>query len=145
VIATIAISADRPSAGRALAWLTATASEGGVPSAQVLRLDHCLDEALANVIACGDARALASPITVKLEVRREADRSIALVTVTDAGVAFNPLEALEGQGTRPKVLSAVEPGGLGLVMIRAFSDVLEYGYRDGCNHFTFAVSWALAE
>jgi len=51
-------------------WLESAALGEGVPGDQILRLDHCLDEALANVISHGGPVALTSLVLLRLVVRR---------------------------------------------------------------------------
>lgn len=132
----------RPESGevrRAALWLQATGSELGVPAAEIGRLDHCLDEALANILSHGGPGARSAPIVLRLDVRRDADTCHAAVTVSDAGLAFDPL-AYQPK-PRPTTLADTEPGGLGLLLMRSFADKLSYRCGDGRNHLTFAVCW----
>lgn len=123
----------------ASAWLEKASIERGVPADQINRLDLCLNEALANVMAYGGATALSYPICLHLDVRRDQTTNAASVTVSDAGVAFDPLSA--PLKPRPKALAEAEPGGLGLSMIRSIADNLSYRYSDGRNQLTFGVRW----
>jgi serine/threonine-protein kinase RsbW len=136
------VVADREGARAAAAWLEARGRQRCMPSSLVARLDQCLDEALANVIAYGGPSARASTIDLSLRVHREADHDIAALTVSDAGTPFNPLSITGRTDTRPASLAEAEPGGLGLVMIRAFSDMQAYCFDRGRNHLTFSVLWA---
>ena len=124
---------------RASAWLEAAGSERGVPADQRGRLDVCLNEALANVIAYGGATALAAPVQVRLEVRSDPPAGEAAVTVVDAGMAFDPLTYLPKPA--PATLAEAEPGGLGVLLMRSFSDGLSYHHGDGRNRLTFRVRW----
>lgn len=137
--AELTLRADAADARVASAWLVEAGAERGVPADQVFRLDHCLDEALANVAAHGGATAAGAPVLLRLQVRRDAQGAEAEVTVSDAGRAFDPITA--EVKPRPATLAEAEPGGLGLVLIRRFADRLSYSYRDGRNHFAFAVRW----
>ena len=124
---------------RASAWLEKAGIERGVPADQINRLELCLNEVLANVMAYGGATALSYPICLHLDVRRDQTTSAASVTVSDAGVAFDPLSV--PPKPRPKALAEAEPGGLGLHMIRNIADNLSYRYSDGRNQLTFGVRW----
>jgi anti-sigma regulatory factor (Ser/Thr protein kinase) len=137
--AELTIRADSESASRASAWLQSEAASRGVPRDEITRLDHCLDEALANVIAHGGASARAAPIVLQFRTHRGDDACNAEVTVTDSGGEFDP-DAVPAK-PRPATLADAEPGGLGLLMIRSFSDSLRYDRRDGRNHLTFGVRW----
>lgn len=139
----LAIGANGAEARRALEWLDATCRRRNVPQALAERLALCLHEVLANVIAHGGSTALAAPIGLRLEVGLEQDhardRGQASVTVSDAGIAFNPLSAQKK--ILPKTLGEASAGGLGLVMIRRCSDWLDYRHEDGRNHLTFGARW----
>lgn len=115
------------------------ASADNVPLEQVGRLDLCLNEALANVLAYGGADALTSKVQIQFGTLSDASRPEAFVTVSDRGIAFDPLHA--PLKPRPTSLETAEPGGHGLLMLRQFSDRLTYDYVDGRNRLTFAVSW----
>jgi serine/threonine-protein kinase RsbW len=139
--AVLSIQASTTEARGASSWLEAEANARGVPDEHVRRLDHCLDEALANVVAHGGPAARASPVTVNLEVRRSRDGGVAAVTVSDSGVAFDPLPVLAMPKSGPASLADAMPGGLGLTMIRSYSDSVGYRHSDGRNHLTFSVRW----
>lgn len=109
-----------------------------------MRLDHCLDEALANVITHGGPDALAAPVRVQFGVRRSQGICTAELLVADAGVAFDPSTFPPGPTPRPASLAEARPGGLGLLMIRKFSDDLSYRRSEGRNHLTITVSWTEA-
>ena len=57
------------------------------------------------------------------------------------GVAFDPSTPPE---PRPASLAEAKPGGLGLLMIRNFSDDVSYRRSEGRNHLTITVSWTEA-
>ncbi|MBI3044873.1 MAG: ATP-binding protein [Betaproteobacteria bacterium] len=135
----LAIGANGAEARRASEWLDTACRRRNVPQAPVERLALCLYEVLANVIAHGGSTALSAPIRLLLEVTLERDCSKASVTVSDAGVAFNPL--FVPKRTLPKTLGEASTGGLGLVMIRRCSDWLDYRHEGGRNHLTFGARW----
>jgi len=110
-----------------------------VPPDCAERLQSCLNEVLANVITHGGATALLAPIRLLFKCGPDAGSHAASVTVSDAGVAFNPLTVTPK--LLPKTLEEASPGGLGLVMIRRFSDWLDYRHDDDHNHLTFGARW----
>lgn len=122
-------------------WLATSCRQRDVPPASVERLELCLNEALANVISHGGSTALSAPIRLLLEITLDRDCGEASVTVSDAGMAFDPLAVPEK--SLPKTLDQASPGGLGLVMIRRCSDWLHYRHADGLNHLTFGTRWNL--
>lgn len=136
----LTIGAEGAETRRASEWLEAACGQLEVPRAPVERLELCLNEVLANIIAHGGEAALAAPVRLSLEVRLEAGGGKASVTVSDAGAAFNPLSV--PAKTLPKTLADATEGGLGLVMIRRCADWLDYRHEAGCNHFTFGAGWS---
>ena len=124
---------------RASTWLGQACLERKVPADQFHRLDVCLNEVLANIIAYGGAQALECPIGLRLEVHRHQGGSEANLTVCDSGTAFDPLAS--APRPRPQSLADAEPGGLGLVMIRSIADKLSYGHSEGRNRLRMDVSW----
>lgn len=138
-VAEFSIRAGANEVRQASDWLERSCSGLRVPADAVWRLDVCLNEALANVIAYGGSLVFSDTIKLLLEVKGEADSGEAAVTVSDAGAAFNPLDV--PQRDRPVTLDDATPGGLGLPMMRAFADQLSYRYADGHNHLIFTVRW----
>jgi len=105
-----------------------------------VRLDHCLDEALANVIRHGGPAALSSPVHLQFGVRRGAGACTAELSVSDGGVPFDP-STREDFAPHSTSLADAVPGGLGLRLIRNFSDDLSYRHSQGRNHLTIRVGW----
>jgi anti-sigma regulatory factor (Ser/Thr protein kinase) len=141
--ADLQIDASADGVSRASLWLEQTAGRLALPEAELLRLDLCLNEALANVISHGNPAALASPILVRFDLRQDGDFNVATVTVSDAGPAFDAASA--PLKPRPRTLAEAEPGGLGLLMIRSFSDDQHYHYGEGRNHLGFSVRWVASQ
>jgi len=123
-------------------WMTRFAAQHAVPESQINRLDLCLNEALANVISYGNAAALSEPVVLHVAVNARQDLREAAVTVSDAGVEFDMTRAPINE--RPHSLDEAKPGGLGLLMIRRFSDVLTYRRHNSRNELTFSVQWVSA-
>lgn len=137
----LTIGASGAEARRASEWLDASCRRRNVPQALAERLALSLHEVLANVITHGGGTVLSSPIRLLLEVSLEPDCGKASVTVSDAGIAFNPL--LVPERVLPKTLGEASTGGLGLVMIRRCSDWLDYRHEDGHNQLTFGARWSV--
>lgn len=140
-VAELSIPADTCEVRRASAWLEIACLERGVPPDEIDRLDLCLNEALANVIDHGGAATQSFPIRLHLDIAHHNQiTNEATVTISDSGAPFDPLAALPK--SRPKSLAEAEPGGLGLMMIRNFSDSLRYLYGEGRNQLSFSVRWS---
>jgi anti-sigma regulatory factor (Ser/Thr protein kinase) len=125
-------------------WLVQACSRREMPTDQLARLDLCLNEALANVIAHGGAAAQSEPLILVLRFTPQTapvSNSVeAKLTVSDAGQAFNPLTA--ESKPRPQTLAEANLGGLGVTMMQTFSDTIDYDYLDGRNHLSFGVRWS---
>lgn len=124
---------------RASEWVDAAFRQRAVPQEPAERLVLCLNEVLANIIVHGGRAAHASPIRLRLQLRLDSLDGEAAVTVSDAGVAFNPLSI--PAKALPKTLDEALPGGLGLVLLHRLSDWLDYVHAEGCNHLTFGARW----
>jgi len=128
-------------ARRASAWLETSALAQGVPNDQIVRLDHCLDEALANVVKHGGPTALASAVLLQFCVERGRNICTAELLVVDAGVPFDSTVRAAPART-PASLAEVDPGGLGLRMLRTFADDLSYHRTNDRNHLAIRVRWS---
>lgn len=121
-------------------WLARTASDNGVPEEQTGRLDLCLNEALANVISHGSPEGREMTVALHMEVRKSgAKTGEATVTMTDEGPEFDVVSV--ALPDRPQTLADAQIGGLGLLMIRSFSDTVSYQRVNGTNVLTFGVRW----
>jgi len=98
-----------------------------------------LNEALANVIEHGAADSPDPRIELLFELIDDQDKLEARVTLSDSGPAFDTVSAPLAE--RPKCLEDAEPGGLGLMMIRSFSDTLRYDRVNDRNELRFGVRW----
>lgn len=139
-IAETAIPADAKEVRHASDWVGQACAERGVPPAEIGRLDICLNETLANILAHGGDAARTAPVLLRLAVRRDTGAGEAELTVSDAGTAFDPLAFSSDRS--PRSLVETEPGGLGLKMIRNSADSLDYRHLDGRNHLSFGVRWS---
>ena len=141
-LAQLTIRADTQETRRASGWLAAAADANRVPAEAAIRLDHCLDEALANVIAHAGPAARASPVELELVVRRNGGACAAELTLLYEGVPFDP--SGHEPVSRPANLAEAQLGGLGLLMLRQFSDAIDYGRQAGRNQLRITVTWTEA-
>ena len=131
------LQADPHQVRTASFWLDSICHSQGVPTPLASRLDLCLNEILANIIAHGGDAARLHPINIKTEIEHTPDKWDISVTVSDAGVAFDPTSVQEKP--TPKTLAEAVPGGLGLIMIRSNADRLSYAFVGGRNQLKFSV------
>jgi anti-sigma regulatory factor (Ser/Thr protein kinase) len=139
----LSIRANPSDVAQASMWLERECHQRGVPAGQIVRLDLCLNEALANVILHGGEKALQAPVQLELTVEKSSTRHHAILTVVDFGAAFYP-EAYQLKPS-PSSLVDAEPGGLGVRMMRSFSDGLDYLRHDQMNELKIMVHWAPSE
>jgi anti-sigma regulatory factor (Ser/Thr protein kinase) len=139
-VATLVIPLTAEEFRHASTWLAEVAHQHELPDEIIELLDLCLNEALANVLSHGGPASTTVPITLSFQ-HQIVDQSerLAVVCIEDSGSAFDPTTA--GAKPRPHSLSTAEPGGHGLVIIRAFSDQLSYEYRGQRNVLRFAKRW----
>lgn len=115
---------------RLIDWVEACCGEHGVNAAIRLKMTLAIEEAVTNVITHGlgsTPRSPAHPITICLEVTA----SMLAAEVIDEGDAFDPTTA-----PVPDLSLTLEqrrPGGLGIHLMRAVLDRLEYHRRNGRN------------
>lgn len=136
----LTLSVDAEDVRTASAWLERESCACGIPADQIFRLDLCLNEALANIIAHGGATVATEPVLLELRTQSGKEYFAAALTVSDAGSAYNPLTT--SPPPAPLTLEEATPGGLGLTMLRHFSDDLSYSYLTGRNHLTITVRWS---
>ncbi len=97
-----------------------------MPGKVALALRQCLEEAVANLIihtppVAGDA--------IAIDLQWQGDDLVA--TVEDRGPPFD-LRAAQPIA-HAATLEAVEPGGWGIQLIRAFATDIDYHTTPGCN------------
>ncbi|MCP9820544.1 ATP-binding protein [Synechococcus sp. Cruz-9H2] len=137
--AALTIQANAVDVGRSSVWLASECEERDVPPDQILRLDLCLNEALANVINHGGPGALSCPVLLRLSVGRSGEHNLAVLSITDSGTSFD-LDDYVPRPTPGSLLDA-QPGGLGLKMMRTFSDDLDYCRVEDRNQLRITVHW----
>jgi anti-sigma regulatory factor (Ser/Thr protein kinase) len=133
-MATLAINADRSDVRIAAEWLHQITHQFEVPQNKVIALDQCLDEVLMNIVMHGGLSATQSPVQLSFQ----SFPSMAEITVSDSGKAFDPVNA--PTKAKPLSLEEAEPGGLGLSIIRGLSNRLDYQFKEGRNILTFGVA-----
>ena len=94
-----------------------------------MQIDVALDEILSN-IAFYAYKNMPNPGSMSLVIEGDAEGPV-IITISDEGVHYNPLEAKE-----PDVTAGIEEreiGGLGIFMTKKLMDNVEYKFEDGKN------------
>lgn len=89
-----------------------------------------LEELVVNVVNYAYGEGGDGPLDITVENRDDA----IVITLTDRGVPFNPLEQEAPDTDLPPEERPI--GGLGIFLCKQLMDSVEYAYRDGCNVLT---------
>jgi serine/threonine-protein kinase RsbW len=95
------------------------------------RFNLALEEALTNIVAYG----FPDGGRHEIEIRVVFEDSSLMASISDDGVAFDPLSQ-----AAPDIHAGVEErevGGLGIHLLRKLTDAVYYRRRDGRNQLTF--------
>lgn len=139
---TLSIAAKADEFSRASLWLESVCNARGVPGDERYKLDICLNEALANVLAHGGDAAGTAPISLKLTLSGDREAGMVWLSLHARGVPFDP--ASHCPRPAPKTLEDAEPGGLGILMMRANADRIVYERLQDANSTSFLVRWGAA-
>lgn len=101
-------------------WLEALAPRLGLSQRGLFRLQMTTEEAVTNIIQNAYTDDREHQIQVSLH---PCDRGLTL-SICDDGLSFNPLHYPEAQP--PKTLELAQEGGMGIQLIRHFSDACFY-------------------
>lgn len=99
----------------------------------VYALNLCLDEVLTNIISYGLNEKIKDPI---IELDLSFNNNLVIATISDPGVAFNPLKTIEAP---PDTASSIEDrsiGGLGVYFLEQYMDKVEYNRENNLNVLT---------
>ena len=135
----LALAPELASIRQAGDWLHRIGQEFGVPKKSINRLDVCLHEVLANVLTHGGPSAFDEDIVLTFRARLDEAGGEVCLEVQDAGEPFDPVSRIPATGAQS--LDTVEPGGLGIIMIRSNADQLEYRREHGLNHLRMTLGW----
>ena len=124
----ITIEATLDNLDEVLAFVDGYLEEMDCPMKTQLQIDVAVEEIFVNIASYAYQPGVGSA-TIKLE--REQDPAAVVITFSDHGVPYNPLEKEDPDVT----LSAEERkiGGLGIFMVKKSMDDMTYEYKDEMN------------
>ena len=96
----------------------------------VFRINLVLEELGLNAIQYGSKGK-----TPDVEIVMVSERDLVTITISDAGIPFDPLT----DAPEPDINASVEDreiGGLGVFLVREMMDEVYYKHEDGRNHLT---------
>jgi serine/threonine-protein kinase RsbW len=103
----------------AAGWLDSITAELEVAKSQVFAMQVCLEELMSNIVLHGGT---GDPLTISVAVQALPDRVVMIVE--DDGRAFDLAQAPAKAIDRP--LNQLQPGGLGIHLIKNFATSLHY-------------------
>jgi serine/threonine-protein kinase RsbW len=127
---TLTLKNDPSEIGRLVDLLEAFGPQSGLTDDATFKLTLALDEIVANVVRHGFDDDREHRIEVKVTVD---DRTVT-ASVEDDGVEFDPREAPVPDLDLP--IEMRKPGGLGMHLVKATMDSVEYRRQDGRNILT---------
>ncbi len=110
-------------------WVDTIAADQQLPEQILFALQVCLEELLTNIVRHGGTESSGDlsvvpipPLNVEISISTGAQR--VSMTVEDDGKPFDVVNAPAHRIDQP--LSAIEPGGLGIQLIRNFASSIKY-------------------
>ncbi len=115
-------------------WVDAIAAQWGLPTQTTFAIQLCCEEVFSNIIRHGhpEPRAGETDAVARIVLAQSAD-SVSL-TLEDQGPAFDPLTVQAP--AMPSTIGEMQIGGLGIHLIRKFSQSVHYQHREGFNCLT---------
>jgi anti-sigma regulatory factor (Ser/Thr protein kinase) len=107
--------------------ITRRGGEHQLPEEFIARLNLVLEEVVSNIIRHGYGGREDGEVKLAIRFTSEA----IAVTVEDQGIPFNPLLLPDPDLTVP--LEEREVGGLGVYLVRKFTDEVDYRFEGGRN------------
>jgi serine/threonine-protein kinase RsbW len=126
----VQVTSDAAGLVRAVRAARAYAERCALAETAADRLCVVVEEWLTNVLEHGEPVAGSR---LRVEIRRES--AALLVTVSDAGVPFDPRSAGAYEGP-----NLDRGGGAGLELVRAWSEIADYSRRRGRNRVVLVVA-----
>ena len=119
-----------PNIQTVITWIDGKLEELGCPMKAQMQIDVALDEMLSNIAMYAYPEGQPGTFTVRFAC----EDGVAVMTLLDSGIPYNPLEKEDPDIT----LSAEErkAGGLGIFLVKKTMDAMEYAYADGLNQLT---------
>jgi serine/threonine-protein kinase RsbW len=125
----LTLASELAASGKGSEWARALAGESGLPEDRIAALDLCIVELVTNIVSHAYR---GTPGEIRLDL--DLAPGVAILTVTDAGPAFDPLSV-----PSPVVAASLEEatiGGYGIHLVRTSANACRYERRNGTNVFT---------
>jgi serine/threonine-protein kinase RsbW len=126
----------------AASWVESIAADAGLTDAQAFSMQVCLEELMSNIVQHGEGHRSSNSqcpsgpgndhLTIAIAVNAYADRIT--MSVEDNALPFDVSKAVAKKIDQP--LDQLEPGGLGIHLIKSFSSAIEYQRTKHGNRVT---------
>jgi serine/threonine-protein kinase RsbW len=121
----------------AMTWIQSIVTNLELPAGKAHDIELCLEELLTNIVRHGqDSHGLLkdspNPLTIALTLNSDEDGIV--MTVEDNGSPFDITQAPITKIDQP--LEHIKPGGLGIGLIKSFSDNMQYSRTEMGNRVT---------
>lgn len=126
---TFKYSNDIQDVSRIRSDLSILAAEWSIPDSELRQVIVIIEELLSNIIRFAFIDSHEHLIEVQIS---KTDRVLS-IRITDDGIPFNPLDYHPVPIADP---ASSDAGGMGIILVRTFSDSLEYKRDKNRNHLT---------
>lgn len=124
----------------AASWVESIAASAALSDAQAFSMQVCLEELMSNIVQHGEGHCSSNSqwpsgpdhLTITIAINAYADRIT--MTVEDNARPFDVSKAVGKKIDQP--LDQLEPGGLGIHLIKSFSSALQYQRTEHGNRVT---------
>ncbi len=137
----ITVAAEPGSMDKVTGFINGRLGRYRCPYKTMMLLDMVIDELFSNIASYAYPQGTGE-VTVRLEVIRE-KRLAAVITFTDHGIPYNPLEREDPDTTLPT--QQRKPGGLGIFIVKNSVDDISYKYMDGKNVLSIKQSFQMVK
>ncbi len=107
--------------------LETLAGDWGLPDSELRQIILIIEELFSNTIRF----AYEDELEHQLEIRISMNNGTVTIEMIDDGMPFNPMDYNPAFRTDP---ASRDDGGMGLTLIKAFTDSFEYNRKDQRNH-----------
>ncbi|HER09763.1 MAG TPA: ATP-binding protein [Bacteroides sp.] len=109
--------------------LAKLAAEWSIPVSELRQVTVIVEELLSNIIRF----AFDDPDDHSIEVKVSKSDRLITIRITDDGIPFNPVDYHPAPVSDP---ASSNTGGMGIILVRTFSDSIEYKRAGQRNHLT---------
>ncbi len=133
----LTVAADVGQLPKVTAFVNGCLAPAGCPTRVMHQIDLAVDEIFSNIAlyAYGGKTGSAA-----VQVEINGHTPAAVLTFTDGGKPFNPLEREDPDVTLPAEERKI--GGLGIYIVKKTMDQMEYEYRKGSNRLRIVKKWS---